>query len=776
MTIEFFRAAANGQVATVQSLLADPTGNININFRGPGGMTSLHAATKFRHVEVVRVLLAHGARKDIKDNLGHTTLSFTEEFLTREIFDLLHPELALARLERKQIVQVEIDQYTQNHVFAIDKQALVELGTHYLQYEKLMVNLNRDNIIQYITSAIEHMTLDLLKAKKIADTDSDALWNTNYKASQMLYTIAACAFYIRETHSDIAGKLPNIAWEPLALYIRHSQFNPNFLSALNPKTIMELVYNTLHSMLDSGELEAMRNNVESLQSTSALPTIHALMGFLSDEYNAQYIENGIKNYRDHGNLTSEVGRVRLLISFIEIGEALENASPRLQSLFDKIAIEHLSIIRNAIAHPERIGNREMINDFLNGKSNSVTISGITIDLQTLATYCVGQYDTVSKFLQQYDRPDQFAEPDDLWQDIIDHVNDYAISSKLKIPRSSNETELGKISQAHCDKISQLDQSYEDRTKALDNAIIEWFNNKKFPDKIAVKLKDALGSLEETEKALNTYKGEYDSSKAKSEVDRTKADKKLIKDYENVIIKHEQWQWYCKELSDITQDINAQKQQAEQYKISGISKFAIELIDDFLSYSTQVQTLFTQLNNFQHVIHTSTGNTSRGFPGHQDHPVLAFYQIMIGSLSRTLITIDNVNKIIPSELRHTLENIVIAARGYLAHIGVREAGEPFSESIDRAAVFYTNSKKIVESIESMKIIKYAVENSLGNFNEAMTTRDSDIAIVALVNSYLLGNDNPASLQQDSHVSSTTLIPDYSTTVMVGEPAVVPNSDL
>lgn len=50
--------------------------------------------------------------------------------------------------------------------------------------------------------------------------------------------------------------------------------------------------------------------------------------------------------------------------------------------------------------------------------------------------------------------------------------------------------------------------------------------------------------------------------------------------------------------------------------------------------------------------------------------------MIGSLSRTLITIDNVNKIIPSELRHTLENIVIAARGYLAHIGVREAGDHF----------------------------------------------------------------------------------------------------
>ena len=77
---------------------------------------------------------------------------------------------------------------------------------------------------------------------------------------------------------------------------------------------------------------------------------------------------------------------------------------------------------------------------------------------------------------------------------------------------------------------------------------------------------------------------------------------------------------------------------------------------------------------------------------------------------------------------------------------------------------------------MKIIKYAVENGLSNFSEAMATRDADISIVALVNSYLLGNDNPASLQQDSYIFSTTLIPDHSTPVMVGEPAVTLNSEL
>ena len=149
-------------------------------------------------------------------------------------------------------------------------------------------------------------------------------------------------------------------------------------------------------MLNSGELEELRNSIEQVfsnkQATNYSPVrFSALLGFLSDEYNAQYIENGIKNYRKHGNLESSAGRVRLLISFVEIGKALENASPRLQSLFDRNAIEHLPIIRNAIAHPERIGNREMINNFLDGKSPIIKIGDIIINLQELSVYCINRW-------------------------------------------------------------------------------------------------------------------------------------------------------------------------------------------------------------------------------------------------------------------------------------------------------------------------------------------------------------------------------------------------
>lgn len=720
MTIEFFEAAANNRVDEVRGLL-DTAGNVDVNFQAPGGITALHAAIKSRHVKVVKVLLDYGACKDIEDGDGHTALSLSKEFFEQEIFDLLHPELASARLEEEQRVQTQIDAYRLNHQFIIAKKTLVGLGTHYLQHEQLKADsgLNKDNVIQYITSAIEHMTLDLLEAKKIkiVDTASDKLWNDD-----MLCAISACAFYIRENRSDIVGDLTNIAWESLALYIRHSQYNPNFISSLEHKTIIELVYNALRAMLDSGELEEMRNYVENHQTTSGLPRLNALMGFLSDEYNAQYIEDGIKNYRDHGNLSSLEGRARLLMSFIEIGEALENASPRLQSLFDEGIIEHLLRIRNAIVHPERTGNREVVINFLNDKSNN----DITINLQDLAKYCSDKHSDVSNFLQQYKTP----KADDLWQDIEANVNRY-ILPKVKIPRASNE-ELKRILQDYSEKIAQLEQQHIDCLETLNQHMIEWFNEKGFSDKIKEKLKNPQKALEEVKNFLEKYKHEYSKEQ----------NKELTEVYDNMKIKKAEWERYSQKQSNIAREFNAKKQQAEQGKIRDISKFAIELIDDYLSYSTQVETLFDKLNDFQHTVRTSANETSRGFSGHQDHPVLAFYQIMTGASYKTLIEINNKNKIIPPELLNTFkdtieDDTIKDARGYLAHIGIRKAGKSFSKSMDRPAVFYNNSKKIIASIKPMKDIKSAVEENLVSFDMAAMSPEAPA---------------PESLQPDSHDSS------------------------
>lgn len=284
-----------------------------------------------------------------------------------------------------------------------------------------------------------------------------------------------------------------------------------------------------------------------------------------------------------------------------------------------------------------------------------------------------------------------------------------------MPRSSNETELSKISGICRDELARLDQNFVDRKKVLDDEITEWFKSNQFDREVG---KNPISALNQARKALDENRVDYEKSKTKNESERNAKDKKLIKDFENVMLIFEKWQGYSRKLDNITQDNNVQKQHAEQHKNSDIDRFAIELLNDFLNYSTQVKSLFAKLNDFQYVITTSTHDTARGFPGHQDHPILAFYQIMIGSLSRTLLTINSIKEIMQeielsdkTKLSDALENLIIAARGYLAHIGVREAGEPFSESIDRGTVFYTNSTKIIESIQLIATIKFALEHHI-----------------------------------------------------------------
>ena len=45
-----------------------------------------------------------------------------------------------------------------------------------------------------------------------------------------------------------------------------------------------------------------------------------------------------------------------------------------------------------------------------------------------------------------------------------------------------------------------------------------------------------------------------------------------------------WQEYFRELDNITQDNNSQKEQAVQHKNRDIDRFAVELLNDFLNYS------------------------------------------------------------------------------------------------------------------------------------------------------------------------------------------------
>ncbi len=64
------RAGFENRTAALRLLLAD--GRVDVNRRGDNGITALHLAATQGHVEIARLLMAHGADPQIKDNYDRT--------------------------------------------------------------------------------------------------------------------------------------------------------------------------------------------------------------------------------------------------------------------------------------------------------------------------------------------------------------------------------------------------------------------------------------------------------------------------------------------------------------------------------------------------------------------------------------------------------------------------------------------------------------------------------------------------------------------------------
>lgn len=398
---------------------------------------------------------------------------------------------------------MKIDTYKATHSFDISKETLLLLGKQYRETEQVD-HLTKTDVIQYTVSAIEYMTLDLLESSKGSSAKGIG------EAMQMLDSISACAFVIKTKYTDIVGKLPNIAWEDLGLYARHSQYNPNFLSSLKSITKYELVQHALCSMLESGELEQIITTLHTMSPNgNDFPRMNALLGFMNDEYNAQYIESAIQNCIDSSALTSESGRARLLMSIVEIGEALNNSSAGLQSVFSTSMIDQLSIMRNAIAHPERVGNRDAINDFISNAAQ-VVINGIMIDLLQLHTDLIQSHAAIQDFLKLYDTS---MTSDHLWQALESHSDDYVVTKKHTMPPSHHESILTGISKHCAAKLEEIAQKFIDDKKLLDEQITQQFKDRQFKDKIETKLKNPAKALEDITEVLKKYKAEYDHAKS-----------------------------------------------------------------------------------------------------------------------------------------------------------------------------------------------------------------------------------------------------------------------
>jgi hypothetical protein len=725
---DLMRAAANSNLVFLRQLLSDPEFQNSNEEENGIRVEALRCAVQSHHAGIVielwnKVTITDAVLEGLRQlNIYRDNGSSG----SKEIFNILNPEIAAASNAHIMNIDTQIAAYNASHVFNVDQDLLKNLGDFYLQYEgnyeqeyqtqkDASFGLTRDNVKQYMINAIQHMNIYLLQAQKL---DDDAKFSPEHKALRMLYAISACAFYLkRDSSTHIVASQEDIPWTGLAVFVREQQYNPNFLTKIATYAYKQkLMVAALYRIQASGELENLRLYLAADDRTELLdkfPKINALIGFLADEYNAQYVEDSIKNSRLYADHATETGRERILMSFIKLGEALENASSRLQGLFDGNALLDVMVIRNVLCHVESPYNMLQIKDFINGVSIVITTSNRNINLEELIQYWFSDqtHDLIRNFLEIYSNI-RDVEPSELW-DSIESVQDSYVQPHPVDPERQNEGVLIQIKQQYIKDLEKAENDKATKLDSLSQDTIAWFNQNFSKDKdIPKKVNDPQKEIIGCEKALQENKAEYDMAVTKKPDDRTKAEKKLVNDYENVVTKKSQWDGHFKKTVDIQKSYEQELQDAANIKEQQTKDLIISLVGKVIIYAEKAELVFAQLNDFKHMTSTSAGELSRGFKSHQDHPLLEFYQVMVGSLARGLLSIESFmqDTVSSQELRDMLEKEVAPSRGYLAHIGVRQLGEGFSDALDRASVFYTNSKKIIEAKELLGITLKALSQN------------------------------------------------------------------
>lgn len=772
MTIDLISAGLNNDLVKLNHLLnmgIDPDFQEDIF-----GMTTLHYAIMHGHVEAVRILIDYGADSEVKNTRGVTALELSYEFFNQQICDILNPELAEARKFMLGYISSLKQQYINTHIFNVKEKVLKNISADYLQKEKVQIDLNKDNpsqdeirneVLKYVVNALQYMTIHLLEAEKYGK-GSDNRWHDDFLAEQMLKALSACAYYLRENHNNITGELPGIPWKALALYIRHFQYNSNFASSMEPSYIQQLTHESLHSMLTLGELENIRNAIEKFindeQSNSYSPKfLYVLTGFLDDEYSIKQIKDSLNYYITFGNFSTEKGRSILLSSLIKIGEALENASLKLIGCFNDEWVRQIKEIRTFLCHVERPGHSIMLQQLLSGESEIVKIKGALINIRDLANYLVCNQGAIDKYSELYQ---QQIPSDVLWEKIKGLSSEYGRSSSREVSEIEQTTySIIQNYQVSKSKARSLDEQQE-LSKKLEERLIQKLNTleqkehksmhdleeiqhikefkldqdnevnregikqklkakfkKYFPvDNVDDKLKNPEKSLKEVSKALDKNCEKYDTAKWKQDnsMPLDEEEGKLLKNYTDVLLKEQIWKAYISDMEDLQCSIEAQKQSLEKAKDDVIKQKTISLLEDYLYYANQVEEYFNKLNytDSNRMLKAREEYASKGFHSNPDHNIIEFYQIMVGSIARGLLGIQIFNNITPLELNDALNKTIIVARGYLAHIGIRKEGKAFSESMDSPEVFYTNSKKTIDTLPLIIIVKYALENGLA-FEEA-----------------------------------------------------------
>jgi hypothetical protein len=405
--------------------------------------TALHAAVFSRHASAVEILLRYGANKTIRNQQGQTPIDINHSMGSKEIYDLLNPEQAMARDLRNRKITDRQRAYTNNQAPHNQRSILYKVTDEYRNDEKVTHIRSASDALQYMQDAVYYITLDTLEAAKHA-RGSDDRWNIDSRIIRMMHVMSASAHYMRKEHQGVTQRNPGIDWESLARMVRVEQYHPFFISGLSYDRRSALIREALHDIILKGELEGMRRSCGQLQQNidtfrQEIPVIarfSRLHGFFNDEYAAQYMEDAIKNWSQYGNLNDEKGRARLLRSVMIVGEALNDASPIIRGQFNTLVVDRIIAARNVLCHPERPENRATIELILRGQDVR-QVNRSSLPVQQLSQDIKSMYQTISKYLLCYEADSMSVQQ--IWQ-YIGNVPITLPAANVAAPGSSTNIE------------------------------------------------------------------------------------------------------------------------------------------------------------------------------------------------------------------------------------------------------------------------------------------------------------------------------------------------
>lgn len=725
------------------------------------GTTALHGAVFSRHAAATEVLLRHGASKTLPNYRGETAISINREMGSDEIFALLNPEVARQRALRRQQLTVRQDQYRAAHQVQHGLDKLHQIADEYRDTEKVTGIQNAEDALKYIEDAIYYTTLDSLEAEKFEE-GSDERWNISSRVVRMMSCVSGCAHYLDQNHTALLQRSTGVNWKTLAQFVRMEQYHPNFLSHINYQSRAGLIRSTLHRAALDGELEALGVSCNQLQQDPTfrqenrlVPNFLRLSAFLNDEYVAQYIEEGIKNWRENVGLQDVNGRARLLRSIMMIGEAFAVASPVVQSQFDPAIITKFINARDVLCHPERPANRAAIEAIMKGglvlqvNGNPISLISFANDMESMKdipTTILRNYRfeapptlmdihaygsdavwdtqvnrhvpmppqfTFSKMREQYDRKPHKTATDR--KDLHTQV-DARLASLRHTPVAYRTG--GMIDEIRDIEHFKADESLADGIAALQTSFLQWVDvhdehKGRKKQELRAKLADPNTAVRKMKGTLDKYEGEYKAAQQKSEsgLSTTKEETKLLRDYASLLSKYQSWLDYSTKKTELERVAHDSRTLADETSTRDSRTKTVSLVRFCQRHANEVESLFQRLNGPRRVHQTSGGYKSRGFGSHPDHQVLEFFQVMVGSCARALLENQQFMDKAPERLREVLAESAKPSRGYLAHIGIRQDGKPFLESKDRPEVFYTNSKHIVEAVPMLHAVAYALDHNI-----------------------------------------------------------------